>query len=171
MSNSLPVSIDAQSDQRCQHIDSRGHRCRMLTSGSHDSLCLHHLNRLKAERAKNDQAVAADLLGPIEDFSSPATVNFFLGNLLKQLVHKRVRRRDALAQAYICQLLLNTFPAMQRELDSDSGAEACQLLLDSIAKSQRASVAPPPSGDSSDGFISPQPAPSDCGRTEPSAAA
>ena len=171
MSNSRPVSIDTQSDQRCQHIDSRGHRCRMFTSGNHDSLCPHHLNRLKADRLKKDEAVASDLLGPIEDFSSPATVNFFLGNLLKELVHKRVRRRDALAQAYICQLLLNTFPAMQRQLDSDSGAEACQLLLDSIAKSQRASLAKQDSVDSSDGFISPQPAPSDCGRMEPSAAA
>jgi hypothetical protein len=87
----------------------------MLTSGRHDSLCPHHLNRLKVERAKNDEAVAAELLGNVEDFSSAYEVHQFLGALLKQLVHKRVRRRDAMAQAYLCQLLLNTFPYLRQE--------------------------------------------------------
>ncbi len=146
MSNSHPVSIDTQSDQRCQHIDSRGHRCRMFTSGGHDSLCPHHLNRLKADRLKKDEAVASDLLGPIEDFSSPATVNFFLGNLLKELVHKRVRRRDAIAQAYICQLLLNTFPHIQREVDAETDREGCEELLKGFLEARRASLAKQDSG-------------------------
>jgi hypothetical protein len=144
MSNSLPVSIDTQSDQRCQHIDSRGHRCRMLTSGSHDSLCPHHLNRLKAERAKDDQAVAAALLADIDDFSTPSSVNLFLGNLLKELVHKRVRRRDAIAQAYLCQLLLNTFPHMLRVLDEEDeeeDMEGAELLLKSFLEARTASTA------------------------------
>lgn len=51
---------------------------------------------------------------------------------------KKIDRRDALAQAYVCQLLLNTFPHMRRELESDDGPEGMQLLLDSIADSQNA---------------------------------
>lgn len=74
--------------------------------GPQEGLCPHHLGRLQAERARDDETLA-ELLGPLEDFSSPANVNFFLGNLLKLMARKRIDRRDALAQAYICQFLLN----------------------------------------------------------------
>lgn len=129
MSNPSPISIDLKSAQQCQHINARGHRCRMFASGSHDSLCPHHLNLLKAARLKNDQAVAAELLGSIKDFSSSSSVNLFLGNLLKQLVLKRIRRRDAIAQAYVCQLLLNTIPHVQRELEDKRDNESAEELL------------------------------------------
>lgn len=120
----------------------------MFAADDEEGLCPHHLGRLQADRAKNDEAVAAELLGPLEDFCSPANVNFFLGNLLKLMARKRVDRRDALAQAYICQLLLNTFPHMRSELESDDGPEGIQLLLDNIANSQKASPQAPNSGSS-----------------------
>lgn len=112
-----------------------------------EGLCPHHLGRLQAERAKNDEAVA-ELLGPLEDFSSPASVNLFLGNLLKLMARKRIDRRDALAQAYICQLLLNTFPHIRRELESADGTQGIELLLDTIANSQNALPETPDSGSS-----------------------
>lgn len=175
MSNTNPVSIDtqSQSDQQCQHLDSRGHRSRMLISGSHDSLCQHHLNRIKAERAKNDQAVAAALLGPIDDFSSPHSVNLFLGNLLKQLVHKRIDRRDAIAQAYLCQLLLNTFPHMLRVLDEEDeedDSEGSELLLKSLLEAARASTTKQNSGDTSTISIPLYPAAAEHRQAEPVAA-
>jgi hypothetical protein len=58
------------------------------------------------------EVLAADLLGEIDDFSTALSVNFFLGNLAKQLARKRIARRDAIALAYISQLLLNAFPAL-----------------------------------------------------------
>lgn len=137
MSQSSPVSIQASFARRCQHINARGHRCRMFAAGPEEGLCRHHLGRLQAERARNDEAVA-ELLGPLEDFSSPANVNFYLGNLLKLMARKKIDRRDALAQAYICQLLLNTFPHMHRELKSEDGQEGIHLLLHTIAHSQKA---------------------------------
>ena len=136
MSNSFPVSIKASVAPRCQHINARGHRCRMFAADAEEGLCPHHLGRLQAERAKNDEAVA-ELLGPLEDFSSPASVNFFLSNLLKLMARKKIDRRDALAQAYICQLLLNTFPHMRRDLESEDGPEGIQLLLDNVAQTQK----------------------------------
>lgn len=138
MSNSSPASIAVPLAQRCSHINGRGHRCRMFAADAEEGLCPHHLGRLQAERAKNDEALA-QLLGPLEDFSSPASVNFFLGNLLKLMARKRIDRRDALAQAYICQLLLNTFPHMRRESESQNAPEGMQLLLDDIANAQKAS--------------------------------
>jgi len=148
MSNSSPVSIQLPLAQRCNHINGRGHRCRMFAADPEEGLCPHHLGRLQAERAKNDEAVA-ELLGPLEDFSSPASVNFFLGNLLKLMARKKIDRRDALAQAYICQLLLNTFPHMRRELQSGDGPQGIQLLLDAIANPQKALPEAPASGSSS----------------------
>lgn len=50
----------------------------MFAADAEEGLCPHHLGRLQAERAKNDEALA-ELLGPLEDFSSPASINFFLG--------------------------------------------------------------------------------------------
>ena len=136
MSNSSPVSIQLPLAQRCNHINGRGHHCRMFEADAEEGRCPHHLGRLQAEQAKNDEALA-ELLGPLEDFSSPASVNFYLGNLLKLMARKKIDRRDALAQAYICQLLLNTFPHMRRELESKEGP--VQHLLDTIVNSQKAS--------------------------------
>lgn len=119
----------------------------MFAAAAEEGLCPHHLGRLQAERAKNDEAVA-ELFGPLDDFCSPANVNLFLGNLLKLMARKKIDRRDALAQAYVCQLLLNTFPHMRRELESANGPEGIQLLLDAIADSQKALPEAPDSGSS-----------------------
>jgi len=132
----------APKSAQCQHVNSRGHRCRMLVSPGNDGLCPHHYARLLAERRKNDEILAAELLSPIDDFTTPVSVNLFLGNLLRQLVYKRIERPDALAQAYICQLILNTFPAIQREFASEEKGSASQFLIDAMTRVQSA-VAPP----------------------------
>ena len=69
------------------------------------------------------EVLAAELLGEIDDFSTARSVNFFLGNLAKQLARKRIARRDAIALAYISQLLLNSLPALERQLDAEQEAE------------------------------------------------
>lgn len=69
------------------------------------------------------EVLAAELLGEIDDFSTARSVNFFLGNLAKQLARKRIARRDAIALAYISQLLLNSLPALERHLDAEQEAE------------------------------------------------
>jgi hypothetical protein len=79
------------------------------------SLCAYHAMRTKAiPTAPEPEALAAELLGGIRNFSTPDSVNRFLGNLVRQLARKRIARRDAIAVAYISHLLLNAFPAMQR---------------------------------------------------------
>jgi hypothetical protein len=129
------MSLKTLSDQRCQHVNSRGRRCRMLVAGDRSSLCPHHLNLSKAESRQQDEAVAAELLGWLEDFTTPDSVNIFLGNLLKLLARKRIDRRDAVAQAYVCQLILNTFPAMQRHLDAEKdSADLSAFLLGGLMK-------------------------------------
>jgi hypothetical protein len=50
----------------------------------------------------------------VENFSTPDAVNFLLGNLVRQLARKRIHRRDAMAIAYVAQLLLGSISSMDR---------------------------------------------------------
>jgi hypothetical protein len=114
------MSPKLSSDSHCRHINARGHRCRSLIAADHDSLCAHHLTQSLAQSPQTDEALAAELLTGVQDFSTAASVNRYLGNLLKQIAHKRIHRRDAIAQAYVCQLLLNSLPALDRQHDREN---------------------------------------------------
>jgi hypothetical protein len=59
--------------------------------------------------------LARPLLGSMRQFPTAEHVNCFLGNLLTQLAFGRIDCKDAVALAYISQLLLTTYPAMDRE--------------------------------------------------------
>jgi hypothetical protein len=80
-------------------------------------LCAHHAQRL-ARSKPSGQALAAELLDSTGDFTTAASVNLFLGNLVKQLALQRISRPDAIALAYLSQLLLNSLSAMDREQSS-----------------------------------------------------
>ncbi len=117
------MSSKQHTAQQCQYQNARGQRCHMLIDNHHrppqesgrPTLCAYHADRLRATvPAVEPEVLAADLLGDIDDFSTPGSVNLFLGNLLGQLARKRIARRDAIALAYISQLLLNSFPALER---------------------------------------------------------
>ena len=118
--------------EQCQYQNSRGQRCHMLIdqnqrlpNGAHrPTLCAYHADRSKAPvPTVEPEVLAADLLGEIDDFSTARSVNSFLGNLVKQLALKRIARRDAIALAYISQLLLNSLSPLERQLDSEEEAE------------------------------------------------
>src|ERR1700722_10087049 len=127
---------------RCQHQTKSGRRC-LQPRTSHPLLCTYHANQQHARAVHQGQsarrspehtaALAADLLQGVENLSQPATVNLFLGNLLKQLVHRPIGRRDATTLAYISQLLLNSQCVMQRQArDAQAAASAkpTQIIID-----------------------------------------
>ncbi len=135
---------DAHNVSSCHHIDARGYRCRMLCAPNY-SLCIQHAQRLSRLKP-DDDAVAAELLSSIEDFTTAASVNLFLGNLTKQLVRKRITRRDAVALAYLSQLLLNSLSAMNREDALNEEAEPVrprEIIWDFCARPNRAPAAAP----------------------------
>src|SRR6266851_5892005 len=132
MSPKLSTSVSTTIDSHCQHISPKGNRCHMLIDATHrpangarrPTLCAYHADRLRASiPAVAPEALAAALLGDIDDFSTAGSVNLFLGNLVKQLARKRIARRDAVALAYISQLLLNSLPALVREVEAEEEAE------------------------------------------------
>jgi len=87
----------------------------MFTSDPNSTLCFYHVRKQTKARQLQNEATANELLGNIEDFSTPDSVNVFLGNLVKQLAYRRIARRDAVALAYISQLLLNRLSALSRQ--------------------------------------------------------
>ena len=132
MSPKSSTSVSTTIDHQCQHISPKGQRCHMLIDEHHrpangaarPTLCAYHAARSQASvPAVDPEVLAAELLGGIDDFSTAGSVNLFLGNLVKQLARKRIARRDAVALAYISQLLLNTLPALDRQLEAEKEAE------------------------------------------------
>jgi hypothetical protein len=98
----------------CRHINRRGHHCRLFSIIPNDDLCPHHARQLQQRKQLQHDKNAAELLGDLEDFTTPENINFFLGNLVRQLARKRIHRRDAMALAYVGQLLLGSISAIDR---------------------------------------------------------
>jgi len=103
----------------CQHIGGKGGRCQMFIADPNSTLCAHHVRKQMKTRRLQNEAAANELLDNVGDLTSARCVNAFLGNLVKQLTHKRITRRDAVAFAYISQLLLNSVSALDRERESE----------------------------------------------------
>ena len=98
----------------CRHINRRGHRCRLFSHIPNLELCPHHSRQLQKQTQRHNDASADELLSGVEDFSNPAEVNTLLGNLVRQLARKRIARLDAIAIAYVSQLLLGSIAALDR---------------------------------------------------------
>jgi hypothetical protein len=148
------MSLENRSDQHfCQHSGARGRRCRMLvapapedSAESHPQFCAYHLAQRKAKAAFPDpETLARELLRGVSQFSDASSVNRFLGNLLRQVARHRIPRRDAIALAYISQLLINTLGPLQKERDDLRDdlrdAEASRILLEHVAQARRARLA------------------------------
>ena len=135
-------------DLHCQHISPKGRRCHMLIDQNHQfpngarrpALCAYHADRLKAAVPVVDpEVLAAELLGDIDSFTTADEVNLFLGNLVKQLARKRIARRDAIALAYISQLILTSQTAMAKEEAAGMQAEDLgRNLLNGLLRSRPA---------------------------------
>ena len=67
-------------------------------------------------------------------FPTAEHVNCLLGNLLRQLAFGRADRKDAVTLAYVPQLLLNTFPAIERERQEELSGITSQAFLDAVDK-------------------------------------
>ena|ERR1700693_1422888 len=107
-------------ENRCQQINSHGRQCRSLRAADQPSLCSYHARNVALDRHQSGgpahPTLAADLLGPVQDFRSAASINHVLGKLLVLLNTERITPRNAAVTAYICQLLLQSLPEVKDEL-------------------------------------------------------
>jgi hypothetical protein len=124
---------------QCQFQNARGQRCNMLIDTNHRhgtgpaTLCAFHADRLRAKVPLVDpEVLAAELLDDINSFTTADEVNLFLGNLVRQLARKRITRRDAIALAYISQLILTSQSAMAKQRATDEPDTASEAVFDSL---------------------------------------
>jgi hypothetical protein len=166
MSPKPNTSVSATVDSHCQHISPKGNRCHMLIDQNHrlangaqrPTLCAYHADRLRpAAPIMDPEVLAPELLDDINSFTTADEVNLFLGNLVRQLARKRIARRDAIALAYISQLILTSQTAMARqradEPEAANEAEFVRLIaglrqksseLASLGNQQPRGAAPEP---------------------------
>ena len=127
-------------DDRCKYKTADGRCCTMLRMDDHPSLCYQHW-RYQVFQPENEdpESVAAELLGSVEDFTTAAAVNKVLSRLLALLARKRLPPRNAAVLAYICQLLLNTLPAVEHEIARTEGYSGWQHALHQALQNLRSS--------------------------------
>jgi len=114
--------------RRCYFRDPAGRRCRRDRMHNHPTYCYYHSrpqqeSDLPADSPQSTGNAAGppdstleDLLGPLQDYRTAAGVNFTLGRLLLLVADNRVSARKAHLIAYICQLLLQSVPAVAKEV-------------------------------------------------------
>jgi hypothetical protein len=131
---------------QCQFQNARGQRCNMLIDTNHRhgtsqaTLCAFHAERLRSAIPVVDpEVLAAELLTDINSFTTADEVNLFLGNLVRQLARKRIARRDAIALAYISQLILTSQTAMARQRADEPEAANEEELVHLISGLRQAS--------------------------------
>ena len=141
-------------------------RCRLPVVNAHAGLCFRHLSQQAAKGAAlhpvspggliplldspdPNADLRVTLAGELKDFKSAAEINDFLSRLLLVLSENRVTPRRAAVLAYVCNLLLRTLPAMDRELHAGSFGDDSVPGIDfgDLAKPSPGSFldSPPPS--------------------------
>ena len=110
----------AEDNARCQYRDSAGRRCRRDRQRGDPTFCTRHRTALLGPDdtpSLDSSGVWEHLLGPLRDFRTATGINFTLGRLLLLHASGSVSARDASVIAYICQLLLQSLPQVEKELD------------------------------------------------------
>ena len=125
---------------RCEYRTATGRRCRSKSAPGEALFCDRHAQQefrhaqraaaraaARAARAANHQPpmrnFAAEILGPIKEFQTAASINHVLGRVLVLLAANRMPTRSAATIAYLCQLMLQSLPEVKQEcseaLESD----------------------------------------------------
>ena len=147
------ISNPVSSTSRCEHKTARGKRCTSVCGHGHPSLCTHHAQQearnaqraaasaaAVAARASNHQPpmrnFASEILGPVTEFQTAASINHVLGRLLVLLAANRIPSRSAGTIAYVCQLMLQSLPEVKEEctdvLDNDEMEEALYEMISTL---------------------------------------
>jgi hypothetical protein len=116
-----------QDSSRCQHRDSANRRCSMLRIDTHPAFCYLHA---QAERAVRDADLRrSKFLTRYGTFQTSTDVNQALGRAFNLLAQGRIQARDAVALAYISQLLLQTLDGVKYEAELSLGCEGYENIV------------------------------------------
>src|SRR5947208_2980241 len=107
------MSYASYADTRCTFVTADARRCSMLRVSGSNSLCQVHSDQER--RIEEDNLAAGQLLSHIDNLSTPGEINEALRRLFQLLARQRIPPRNAAILAYICQLLLSSVSAMERQ--------------------------------------------------------
>jgi hypothetical protein len=99
----------------------------MPVAANHPSLCLFHSRDERQLLAAEE--VPARLAPLSGQFQTGSDINHVLGQLFRLVAENRIPRRDALALAYIAQLLLQTLPHVRAEINETHGSDGWLMTL------------------------------------------
>jgi hypothetical protein len=111
-------------ENRCEHTDRGGRRCRMIRSATHPNLCHWHAvseerklleARERAARTSPEYNVSPTLLTGVSDLRSGAAINHVLSRLVLLLGENSISTRRAAVIAYSCNLLLHSLKELRYE--------------------------------------------------------
>lgn len=106
---------------RCEFARSDGRRCQMLLAADHPSLCLFHAQQLRQLQKYASMPPRPDFSRELTSLSGNLTtandVNQVLRKLFLLYAQGRIERKDAMALAYIAQLILQTIPGVKKEMN------------------------------------------------------
>jgi hypothetical protein len=135
-------------DDLCSFPFSDGRTCRMPRWNKHRTLCIYHA-RSEQQLLAADQA-ARQLVSLSGDFRTASDINHVLGKLFSLVAQNRIPRRDAVALAYIGQLLLQSLPEVRNEIRNTLGYRAWNATVHD-ALGDQASASHETDGGSADG--------------------
>jgi hypothetical protein len=98
---------------RCTHLTANGRRCQAPFAPNHTALCAQHA--LQDLQLHDSKVVTEEILGPLCDFRSAFSINRALGKLFTITAENRIPVRNALALAYIGQLMIQTLHPLNEE--------------------------------------------------------
>jgi len=114
----------------------------------HPTLCIYHA-RSEQQLLAADQA-ARQLVSLSGDFRTASDINHVLGKLFSLVAQNRIPRRNAVALAYIGQLLLQSLPEVRNEIRNTLGYRAWNATVQG-ALGDQASASHEIDGGSADG--------------------
>lgn len=103
------------SENRCLRQFSDGRRCRMLRKFGHSSLCAFHAR--EEEQLLQTEKLAAEFASLSGKYVTALDVNHVLGKVFDAFAHQRITSRTANTFGYLGQLLLQSMPQVQREIN------------------------------------------------------
>ena len=104
-------------DNRCTFLCADGRRCRMLQSRADSTLCPHHAKQ-DAQRREAEKLTAELAAG---NLNTVTEINAVIGRVFQALAQGRITARTANTLGYLGQLLLQSMPAVRREVNDAVG--------------------------------------------------
>lgn len=120
---------------RCQHRTRTGRRCRFRVADPDSPLCFRHfaLGAAKGIQFRHQAAdLSSELVGQLTEFKSAVEINRVLSNLLLLISRDRIALRRASVVAYTCNLLLQSLPHIDHELNPppEEVEEVVEVIVD-----------------------------------------